>query len=250
MTKTSEMMVEIKSVEGDNTPEGSFTGILSMYGNVDLGGDIVEQNAFAESIKAKGLKRTLLWQHDWNEPIGQFTVKDTESALAIDGSFNLDTVRGKEAYSLLKRGDINGLSIGYSVEDYKYDEDGIRHLLKCDLWEGSIVTFPMNPLCQASAKSRQMDELKELVGGLSKKQRRQLKDAIDDLVETISDELRTALDKICEGENEDEKESEEETESEEQSEEKEESEELTDEEVEEGLKAVAESIRLLKSAIH
>ena len=152
MTKSTNAYfnVEVKAL-GES--EGNFSGILSTYSNIDEVGDICVEGCFEESLKKRGLQRPLLWQHSDSDPIGNFVVTDSKTALKVDGSFNLDTQRGREGYSLLKRGDINGLSIGYLVNDYSYDKDGIRLLKKVDLLEGSFVTFPANTKAAAQAKA-------------------------------------------------------------------------------------------------
>ena len=152
-----QMLMQVKALE--DASEGGFSGILSTYGNIDEVGDVCESGCFDASVASAGPRRTLLWQHDPSEPIGQFSVVGTQKALEIDGSFNLDTQRGREAYSLLKRGDINGLSIGYIATDYSYDADGVRHLKAVDLLEGSLVTFPANRLATAQAKSRRLERM-------------------------------------------------------------------------------------------
>ena len=146
----SEYTIEVKALA--ESSEGAFFGDLSVYGNVDDVGDIVERGAFDDSLRVK-THYPLLWQHDMTEPIGSFDVVSSDGdALKIDGKFNLQTQRGREAYALLKANDINGLSIGYTVDDYKYDESGIRHLQKITLHEGSLVSFPANRLATAQAK--------------------------------------------------------------------------------------------------
>lgn len=150
--KSKDFHVLVKST-GDEP--GGFEGILSTYGNVDEVGDICEKGCFDTSLAKAGSKRTLLWQHDWNQPIGSFEAWSDESALRVKGRINLDVERGREAYALLKAEDIDGLSIGYTLEKYDYDKDGIRHLLEVDLLEGSLVTFPANKLARARAKSLQ-----------------------------------------------------------------------------------------------
>ena len=137
-----------------DSSRGPFEGDLSTYGNIDLGGDICEAGCFDRNVAQQGTHRPLLWQHRDDDPIGSFDVVSTEGTLRIKGSFNLDTQHGREGYSLLKHGDIDGLSIGYRAVDYSYDRDGVRHLLDVDLMEGSLVTFPMNPQARAEAKSR------------------------------------------------------------------------------------------------
>jgi len=132
---------------------GTFEGVLSTYGNRDNVGDVCVAGCFDESVRNKGNKRPLLWSHNWNEPIGTITITGTKKDLSVSGSFNMEVQRAKEAYALLKRGDVTGMSIGYITEDYKFEKDGTRKLTKVDLWEGSIVTFPANPQAQARAKS-------------------------------------------------------------------------------------------------
>ena len=132
--------------------EGNFRGILSTYGNEDLAGDICDQGCWTDSVSAKGGQFPLLWQHDMTEPIGSFKVVDTTAALVIEGHFNQDVQRGREAYALLKAGDVKGLSVGFNMLDWAYI-DGVRHITKADLWEGSFVTFPCNTLAYAEAKA-------------------------------------------------------------------------------------------------
>jgi len=134
---------------------GNFKGVLSTYGNEDLVGDVCDPGCFDNSVKARGDKFPFLWQHMYFEPIGSFVVTDTKGNLSIDGHFNLDVQRGREAFSLLKAGDVNGLSIGFRLMDADY-VDGVRHLKDVDLVEGSFVTFPANP--EAFAEAKQMND--------------------------------------------------------------------------------------------
>lgn len=123
----------------------TFEGDLSTYGNIDLGGDVCEPGCFDNDISICGTHRPLLWQHDARDVIGSLDIVTTEGTLRIKGEVDLDTMYGPTAYTSLKHGDITGLSIGYEVRDYRYDENGVRHLLDVALLEGSVVTFPMNP---------------------------------------------------------------------------------------------------------
>ncbi len=55
----------------------------------------------------------------------------------------------------MRSGAIDGLSIGFRAERARKDAaTGIRHLEKLDLWEISIVTFPMLPGARVSAVKR------------------------------------------------------------------------------------------------
>lgn len=150
-------MVEAKShrfsvlVKSIDTEEGRFSGILSTYGNVDEVGDVCEAGCFDKSL-AEGSRYPLLWQHDSSSPIGSFEATTDDTALRIEGRINMEVARGREAYALLKAGDIDGLSIGYQAEGYDFDRDGIRHLRQVRLLEGSLVTFPANTMARAQAK--------------------------------------------------------------------------------------------------
>ena len=68
--------MEFKSLKFDagavDPDERTFEGYAAAYGNADSDNDIIEQGAFAKSIKeafpAKSIK--VLWQHDARQPIG------------------------------------------------------------------------------------------------------------------------------------------------------------------------------------
>lgn len=130
--------------------QGSFTGMASVYGNKDLGGDVVEPGAFAKTLSDKGGQVPILWQHDQTEPIGMGTLTDTADGLQISGDLAIDSSPvAQKAYGLLKRGILKGLSIGYDAVR-KEMKNGTRHLQELKLWEVSIVTFPMNEMASVT----------------------------------------------------------------------------------------------------
>jgi HK97 family phage prohead protease len=137
------------------TAEGQFEGYGSVFGNEDSYGDVVAEGAFADSLKAhsaEGTMPALLWQHDPSQPIGVYTeMREDKRGLFVKGELALDTQRGQEAHSLLKRGALNGLSIGYMPKRWEFDEDNnVLTLLEVDLWEVSLVTFPANTQARVS----------------------------------------------------------------------------------------------------
>jgi HK97 family phage prohead protease len=131
-------------------PDGSFEGILAVYNNVDLGGDSILPGAFTKTIQEHGSEVPLLWQHDTHEPIGKLTVTDSPDALLVKGQLLMDLPMAQKAYLLLKSQIIKGLSIGYDTIK-KDTEAGVRKLKEIRLWEGSVVTFPMNQLAMVTA---------------------------------------------------------------------------------------------------
>ena len=133
------LRMAIKSV----APDGSFEGSLAVYNNTDLGGDKILPGAFTKTIKDHGNEVPMLWQHKPDVPIGMLTLIDGPDALRVRGQLLMDLPAAKNAYLLIKARIVRGLSIGFdSVKDSV--EDGVRLLKEIRLWEGSIVTFPMN----------------------------------------------------------------------------------------------------------
>lgn len=148
------MKIEHKSIafelklDGDT---GRIKGFGSVYGNVDNGNDIVMPGAFAKCItrmKANAKKPKMLWQHKTDMPIGVWDIFDeSANGLIVEGNIFTETSMGKDAYALVKGGAINGLSIGYGVRDYSIDaKSGTRLLKELELYEVSLVTFPMNEM--------------------------------------------------------------------------------------------------------
>ncbi len=125
--------------------QGTFRGMASIYGNKDLGGDVVEKGAFSKTLQMKSGEVPILWQHDPSEPIGLGKLTDMNDGLQIDGELALESPVAQKAYGLMKKGVLKGLSIGYDtvISDVK---DKIRYLKELKLWEVSLVTFPMNEM--------------------------------------------------------------------------------------------------------
>ena len=156
-SKKPEFSVQVKEIGAD----GSFEGLLAVYNNRDLGGDLIEPGAFAKTMKDHGAEVPLLWQHDPKRPIGTLSLVDGPDALRVKGQLIMDVPDAKNAYLLIKARVIKGLSIGYdTIKDQV--ENGVRLLKEVRLWEGSIVTFPMNEAAMiTSVKANGGAETKE-----------------------------------------------------------------------------------------
>lgn len=146
----AEDQLEIKLAQADMRAvgdDGVIEGYASVFGNADTGGDRVAAGAFANSLRVRPAAQVrMLWQHDPNEPIGVWEhIAEDGRGLLVRGRLLGDVARGREVLSLLRAGAIDGLSIGFKTVRARMDErTGIRTLLEIDLWEISIVTFPMN----------------------------------------------------------------------------------------------------------
>ncbi|KQP97356.1 peptidase U35 [Methylobacterium sp. Leaf121] len=126
--------------------DGHFTGYASLFGVPDLGRDTVAPRAFAASLARRGARGVrMLWQHDPAEPIGSWlSLKEDGRGLRVAGRLNLAVQRAREIDALMREGALDGLSIGFRVVRASPERGG-RRLLAVDLWEVSLVTFPLQP---------------------------------------------------------------------------------------------------------
>lgn len=133
--------------------DGSFSGYASIFGKVDLGGDVMVSGAFAKSLQKRGASGIkMLYQHDEKEVIGLWhEVREDARGLYVKGRVLEDIARGREVLALMRAGAVDGLSVGYkTLESQRNRKSGHRELRRVDLWEISIVTFPMLPEARIS----------------------------------------------------------------------------------------------------
>jgi HK97 family phage prohead protease len=126
--------------------EGTFEGYASKFDDRDQGGDMVLRGAFTKSLRTRSAKAVkMLWQHDPSYPIGIWEqMSEDASGLYVKGRLLTSVAKAKETYELMKAGVIDGLSIGYrTIKASRDDATGYRQLKELDLWEISLVTFPM-----------------------------------------------------------------------------------------------------------
>lgn len=126
--------------------EGRFAGYASVFGEVDDGGDIVMPGAFVRSLAKRGRARVrMLFQHDPKEPVGIWErVQEDGFGLWAEGRLVPGVPRADALRRLIESRAIDGLSIGFrTVRATREPGTGHRRLHAIDLWEISIVTFPM-----------------------------------------------------------------------------------------------------------
>ena len=146
--------LDLKRVE----PDGTFSGYASLFGVEDLGRDVVLPGAFRDSLARRGARGVkMLLQHDPAQPIGVWEqLTEDARGLFARGRLMLEVARARETLSLMRAGALDGLSIGFrTVVGTRDAKTGIRRLAKIDLWEISIVTFPLLPEARvATVKAR------------------------------------------------------------------------------------------------
>ncbi|MGE0022763.1 MAG: HK97 family phage prohead protease [Hyphomicrobium sp.] len=132
----------------DADADGTFEGYASVFNREDLGRDVVLPGAFRDSLAQRGPRGIkLLFQHDAAQPIGVWTAIEEDSrGLYAKGRLMREITKAREVMALMRAGALDGLSIGFRTVKARRDRaTGVRRLDKIDLWEISIVTFPLLP---------------------------------------------------------------------------------------------------------
>jgi HK97 family phage prohead protease len=140
-----------------------IAGYASLFDQADQSGDIVRKGAYGRSLEAlaaEGRRVKMLWQHDPGQPIGVWDeVREDGRGLWVKGRLLEATRAGREAAALIAAGAIDGLSIGYRTRRAVKNDHGQRLLSELELWEVSLVTFPMLSGARVSAKGEVPGEI-------------------------------------------------------------------------------------------
>lgn len=125
----------------------------------------IQKGAFLQSLNDDDQR--FLWSHDTSKVLGR--TKNNTLRLKEDDTglkFELDlpnTTLGNDTYESIKRGDVDGVSFGFRVEDDEVEEPDddlpLRTVKKAKLLEVSAVAFPAYPDSQVSARG--YDRMKE-----------------------------------------------------------------------------------------
>ncbi len=140
-----------------STLAGVIEGYACLFGVADSGGDIVQPGAFARSLAQRGAAGVkMLWQHNAAEPIGVWSaIVEDAKGLKVTGRLDLSVARAREGLSLIRSGAVDGLSIGFRTRRASTSKaTGLRRLFDIDLWEISVVTFPMQTGARIDAVKR------------------------------------------------------------------------------------------------
>lgn len=163
--------------------DATIAGYASLFGQADQSGDVVRKGAYTASLErlmACQTKVKLLWQHDPAIPIGVWDeVYEDDRGLYVKGRLLTETRQGFEAAALIKAGALDGLSIGYRTVKAERDAKGHRHLAELELWEVSLVTFPMLQQARVGGKSRDplaIDTTAQELAGVLRTLRQRLSD--------------------------------------------------------------------------
>ncbi len=131
-------------------------GYAAIFNQPDLSGDIIRPGAFREAILKRENTREklihpplasikMLYQHAADRPVGRWlSMREDKKGLFVRGELLLDNHHSFNLWQLLKGKALDGLSIGFQAQTAQR-KGRVRELRQIDLWEVSIVTFPMMP---------------------------------------------------------------------------------------------------------
>lgn len=125
--------------------------------------EVISQGAFSESLKKRNI--IALNNHDTNQLLGTTQANTLRLEDRADGLyFELDLLESrKELYELVKRGDIAGMSFGFTCTDEIYKRSGeidVREVKKGELFEISVVHTPAYPSTNVVA-TRSLEKYQE-----------------------------------------------------------------------------------------
>jgi HK97 family phage prohead protease len=176
----------LEKTDGAEVKPGFIKGIATTP-KLDTYDDIIAVGAFEASIKDRGVSGPravkMLAQHDTRNVIGNWLMLKYEGEkLMCEGQIDVENTKGAEYYSHVKKDQIGSLSVGFTTQTRQYDEEtNVRTIIKGDLREISLVTFPANEdavITQVkSAGVKKLSEIEKLVVaecGLSRRQSQKL----------------------------------------------------------------------------
>lgn len=156
---------------GEGQPDYIIEGYFAVFGDVyDIAPGMSESiapGAFARSVS--GDIRALI-NHDTTLVLGRtkaHTLELREDSRGLWGrvTINPNDVDAMSLYERVKRGDVDGCSIGFDIikEDTEVREDGSIHwtIQDVDLWEVSCCTFPAYEATDISARSADREKVLE-----------------------------------------------------------------------------------------
>jgi len=138
--------LEIKNAGKD----GTFTGYAAVFGNIDLGYDVIEPGAFKSAKTTRDGKLRIAIGHKLDQLAGKATFTQDDHGLYVEGQLSLGVSYVADSYQLMKDGVLDGLSVGFQIlrDGAEYQERAGKHvrvITAAELWEFSLVPFGMNP---------------------------------------------------------------------------------------------------------
>ena len=158
--------IQYRMAEARAADDGAgISGYASHFLSVDSYGTAVKKGAFRKTIRERGERIPVLWQHNPDYPIGKPTaLKEDRTGWLFNAAIGEGTTHGRDVMALLRDGVPLGMSFGFqTIKDRAAEDDDdldfthapdyfkgkngraeVRVIEEVRLWEISTVTFPAN----------------------------------------------------------------------------------------------------------
>ena len=159
--------LEIRS-EGDGMTLRGYAAIFNSPSQPLPFTETIEPGAFRDSLKSRNDIK-LLWNHETGTVLGStragtLSVSEDATGLLIEAHLP-DTQAGRDAATLIKRGDVNAFSFGFRVANGgdTWINSNERVLKRVNIHEVSIVSWPAYTATEGTASIRSMTDLTEKI---------------------------------------------------------------------------------------
>ena len=129
-------------------------GYAATFHHPDAQADQIDPGAFRHSLRRRGHRLPLLWQHAMAEPIGHILDAGEDHRGLWFRATLADTRRAADALALIRRGSLRECSIGFLPQRVRFEQQAghpIRRIQTLDLIEISLVTLAANPAARLTS---------------------------------------------------------------------------------------------------
>lgn len=149
---------KIEVIKSDNSDVLHICGYLSTFGNIDRTGDVVNPDAFSETLKEiKQLPMMIDHSDSVLDQVGTWnTFKVDKKGLFVDG-FITKTDKTEHIIKLIETGALNTVSMR-GLARIELGDNGTGIIEKMILLEGSLVSIPANPQAKIKIKPEKAEK--------------------------------------------------------------------------------------------
>lgn len=145
-----------------NGESGEFEGYASVFDGEDSYGDTILKGAFAETLEGRERSVKMRWNH-FGPVIGKYTeMYEDDKGLFVRGSLTPGHSVASDVRASLVHGAIDGLSIGFFLNEYEPKQNGGRVIKSVDLVEISVVEEPADLNARITNIKSAVDESQKL----------------------------------------------------------------------------------------
>lgn len=159
-------------VEGDGMTLRGYAAVFNSPSQPLPFIETIQPGAFRASLQSRNDIK-LLWNHDTSTVLGStragtLSLIEDERGLRVEAQLP-DTQAGRDAATLIKRGDVNAFSFGFRVpaNGDEWPTASERILKRVNIHEVSLVAFPAYTATEGTASVRSVSEIVEKIARLA-----------------------------------------------------------------------------------